>query len=76
MVSSGIALKQVMATITNAEMMVSPQKQNEEHDLEGGMARWLRWLNKQIKLEYLSYNQWPIWVEEQLSIDPGFFGKR
>lgn len=38
---------------------VPPQKQNEERGVDGSMARWLRWLNGQIKPEYMALNRWP-----------------
>ncbi|KAH8177968.1 fungal zn(2)-Cys(6) binuclear cluster domain-containing protein [Sarocladium implicatum] len=40
-----------------------------------GFHRWLRHLNASVDYEHQMYNQWPVWVDEQLRKDPGFFGK-
>lgn len=40
-----------------------------------GMGRWLKYLNRQVDAEHRQYNGWPMWVEEQLDRDLGFFGK-
>ncbi|KAI1506553.1 hypothetical protein F5X99DRAFT_7681 [Biscogniauxia marginata] len=71
-----ISLKQVMATITEAEHQASSQQaRRKEHDLDMGMFRWLKHLNRQIDPEHRRYNQWPLWVEAQLDGDRRFFCK-
>lgn len=40
-----------------------------------GFHRWLRHLNASVDYEHQMYNQWPMWVDEQLRKDPSFFGK-
>lgn len=68
----GIAIKQIMASITDAERVVSPHSQDRTNDVEGGMARWL---NKHIQPPFETYNQWPRWVEARLDEDSDFFRK-
>lgn len=72
---AGISIKQIMAVITEVEKAWSPQKQNAKDNIDEGMGRWLRWLNRQVEPGLVRYNQWPMWVQEQLERDPGFFGK-
>ncbi|EFQ32221.1 uncharacterized protein GLRG_07365 [Colletotrichum graminicola M1.001] len=76
--SHWIALKQIMAFITNAEHecreKAPPPK--EESAADPGTIRWLGYLNKQVDHEHLIYNRWPVWVEARLKQDLGFFGKR
>jgi hypothetical protein len=57
----------------------SPQSQQQlqqgGQDNNPGFHRWLRHLNGMVDYEHQMYNQWPMWVEEQLQKDAGFFGK-
>jgi hypothetical protein len=74
--SHWIALKQIMATITNAEHRCRAQeKKPKEGDMDQGTIRWLKHLNRQVLPDYQQYNRWPIWVEAQLDQDMSFFGK-
>jgi hypothetical protein len=89
--SHWIALKQIMAFITECEETASQDlntaatgrapavrnaaSQKAEMGLDPGMARWLRWLNRQVDAEHQIYNAWPLWVEEQLDRDICFFGR-
>ncbi|KAB5585805.1 hypothetical protein GE09DRAFT_1072029 [Coniochaeta sp. 2T2.1] len=70
-----IALKQIMATITETEAKASGKAANKEGDIEIGIIRWLRYLNGLVDAEHVAYNRWPMWVEVQLERDVGFFGK-
>ncbi|KAK2016641.1 C6 zinc finger protein [Colletotrichum eremochloae] len=74
--SHWIALKQIMAFITNAEHECREKAPPKESAIDLGIIRWLGHLNKQVDHEHLIYNQWPLWVEGQLKQDLGFFGKR
>ncbi|KZL65188.1 C6 transcription factor [Colletotrichum tofieldiae] len=74
--SHWIALKQIMAFITNAEHECREKAPPQENAIDLGIIRWLGYLNKQVDHEHLIYNQWPLWVESQLNQDLGFFGKR
>ncbi|KAI1175735.1 C6 zinc finger protein [Nemania sp. FL0916] len=74
--SHWIALKQIMATITDVEHKQRPQQMGrKDGDMDIGMLRWLKHINRQIDGEHQQYNQWPLWVEGQLDIDLGYFGK-
>lgn len=75
LLSPGIAIKQIMAVITEVEKSWSPQKQNERSNMDEGMGRWLRYLNRQVEPGLARYNEWPVWVQAQLERDPCFFGK-
>lgn len=44
-------------------------------DMEQGMLRWLKHLNRMVEPNLRPFNAWPEWVEAQLERDPGFFGK-
>ncbi|RYP92407.1 hypothetical protein DL770_001507 [Monosporascus sp. CRB-9-2] len=68
-----IALKKIMATITDAENRVNPSSHPQDGDPDIGTARWLKYLNRQIDDEHREYNQWPIWVETQVEQDLDFF---
>lgn len=71
-----IALKQIMAIITEKEYEAGARPQNAtEGGVEPGMLRWLKYLNRLVDAEHKVYNQWPVWVETQLDRDPCFFGK-
>ncbi|RWA04728.1 hypothetical protein EKO27_g10380 [Xylaria grammica] len=74
--SHWIALKQIMATITGVEHSQRPQQQGrKDGDMDLGMVRWLKYINRQVDVDHQQYNQWPAWVEAQLDIDLGYFGK-
>ncbi|KAK3387680.1 hypothetical protein B0H63DRAFT_470694 [Podospora didyma] len=79
-----IALKQIMATITETEekgaakvpdSSSSSSGSRPEHSIELGIIRWLKYLNRLVDQDHVRYNQWPVWVETQLDLDRGFFGK-
>ncbi|KAK6226296.1 C6 zinc finger protein [Colletotrichum tabaci] len=74
--SHWIALKQIMAFITNVEHECREKAPSQGSTVDLGIIRWLGYLNKQVDHEHLIYNQWPLWVESQLSRDLEFFGKR
>ncbi|KAK9798826.1 putative C6 zinc finger protein [Seiridium cardinale] len=68
--SHWIALKQIMATITEKEYEARAQTPaQEEKGMDLGMIRWLRHINRQVPPEYQQSNQWPVWVEAQLDVD-------
>jgi hypothetical protein len=74
--SHWIALKQIMATITETEWRAGPEAGKKSGgDIEIGMIRWLKYLNGLVDAEHVVYNQWPMWVDAQLERDVGFFGK-
>lgn len=74
-----IALKQIMAFITEAEQAaraMSPSGGGGGDDpVDPGLLRWLRFSNSQVDFEHRVYNVWPVWVAEQLERDPTFFGR-
>ncbi|KAH8200454.1 hypothetical protein TruAng_005347 [Truncatella angustata] len=74
--SHWIALKQIMASITEKEYEARQKEPNKEKTMELGIGRWLKYLNRQVPPEFSQYNWWPTWVEAQLDEDAGFFGKR
>ncbi|KAI1873447.1 hypothetical protein JX265_005069 [Neoarthrinium moseri] len=74
--SHWVALKQIMATITEKEYEARPKGPWKEEDgVDLGMIRWLKYLNQQVGPEHQKYNEWPVWVETQLDADLTFFGK-
>ncbi|RKU47418.1 hypothetical protein DL546_008155 [Coniochaeta pulveracea] len=76
--SHWIAVKQIMAVITEAEWEAkgeAAQRASGDGNVELGMIRWLKYLNGLVDAEHAAYNQWPMWVEAQLDRDRGFFGK-
>ncbi|KAI1373717.1 hypothetical protein F4677DRAFT_428043 [Hypoxylon crocopeplum] len=71
-----IALKLIMAPVTETEHKLRAQEPKyRDGDMDQGMARWLRYLNRQVDAEHRRFNAWPVWVEEQLDMDMTFFGK-
>ncbi|OTA53450.1 hypothetical protein K449DRAFT_390295 [Hypoxylon sp. EC38] len=76
-----IAIKQIMAPITQVEHKLRAQEPQYKDggggggDMGLGMGRWLKHLNRQVDAEHQKYNSWPVWVEEQLDRDIGFFGR-
>ncbi|KAK2772400.1 C6 transcription factor [Colletotrichum kahawae] len=74
-----IAAQLVMASVTKAEHecreKAPPKKEKDNPEDTGSIVRWLRYLNRQIDHEHLIYNQWPVWVEDQMSRDHFFFTK-
>lgn len=75
--SHWIALEQTMATICEAERKGAAKTPNKSPGAGVSLRSigWLRYLNAQVDAEHLVYNEWPMWVEEQLERDLGFFGK-
>ncbi|OIW27362.1 C6 zinc finger protein [Coniochaeta ligniaria NRRL 30616] len=74
--SHWIALKQIMAVITETEWRAGGEAAKKQGgDIEIGIIRWLKYLNGMVDSEHIVYNQWPMWVEAQLKRDVGFFGK-
>ena len=80
-----IAVKQIMASITQAERRVGGEHEGQhacggssggDGDVDVGIVRWLKHLNRLIEPEYMAYNQWPLWVEAELDRNPVAFGKR
>ena len=105
-----IALKQIMAIITETEFAIRDQQgphapvpdssfrvnaltgssssqslvnQSQPHarsrenrgEMEQGMLRWLRHLNRLVEPNLRPFNAWPEWVEAQLERDAAYFGK-
>ncbi len=82
-----ISIKQIMVTITRVERTFQtegqPQQQPQpgaspgaDRDVDLGIVRWLKYLNRELDPEYLPFNQWPLWVEAELDRDPAAFGGR
>ncbi|KAI1460846.1 hypothetical protein F4805DRAFT_415748 [Annulohypoxylon moriforme] len=80
-----IALKQIMAPITQAEQRLRAQEPRGGGrggsgggggSVDLGTSRWLKHLNSQVDEEHRRYNGWPMWVEQQLDQDMSFFGKK
>ncbi|KAI1210413.1 uncharacterized protein F4807DRAFT_423339 [Annulohypoxylon truncatum] len=71
-----VALKQIMAPITEAEASLRAREPRGGRGVDLGTSRWLKHLNRQVDAEHRRYNDWPVWVEEQLDRDMTFFGKR
>lgn len=75
--SHWIALSQIMTFISQQEYQVrEKQPQATDQGIDPGFIRWLKYLNARVDYEHQIYNQWPMWVEEQLDKDISFFGKR
>ena len=77
--SHWIALAQIMTFITNREYDIRekiPEPRSQDNGPELGFIRWLRYLNARVDYEHQIYNQWPMWVDEQLERDITFFGRR
>jgi len=71
-----IALKQIMATITETERCLSQREpETQPGEMDFGIIRWLKHLNRAVEPEFMPYNHWPVWVEAQLDRDLCFFGK-
>lgn len=82
--SHWIALKQIMAIITDTEARASKEHhpkggaggdKSGDHDVGRGLLRWLQYLNRLVDAEHTAYNVWPLWVEAELARDPAAFGK-
>lgn len=77
--SHWIALKQILAPVTETEFRVRAQKpsvsRGETDDMDPSTIRWLRYLNRQVDDSHRQYNAWPVWVEEQLNRDMRVFGR-
>ncbi|KAL2160212.1 hypothetical protein VTH06DRAFT_1385 [Thermothelomyces fergusii] len=71
-----VAFEQIMATICQAEQKAAAKMPNRSGaGVSLGNIGWLRYLNRQVDRDHRPYNEWPMWVEEQLNRDPRFFGK-
>ncbi|PFH62055.1 hypothetical protein XA68_15263 [Ophiocordyceps unilateralis] len=74
-----IALSQIMALITEREHEARERRTRRDRGMDPGFIRWLRYLNTRVDLEHQAYNQWPVWVDEQLNRDVtlvAFLGNR
>ncbi|KAI1329320.1 hypothetical protein F5Y16DRAFT_418183 [Xylariaceae sp. FL0255] len=67
-----VALKQVMVTYLAVRRQLNPVR--HDANMGQGTRGWLKHSNQQIDAEHQQYNQWPLWVEAQLDIDPTYFG--
>jgi hypothetical protein len=74
-----VAINEIITPISRQDRNVSskypPDQREAKPDLDPGFSRWLKYLNQSIDLEHQIYNQWPMWVEEQLDGDVTFFGR-
>lgn len=74
--SHWVALNEIMVFITQQEEYVRDKQPTQRKvSIDPGFARWLKWLNAHVDYEHQIYNQWPMWVEEQLDRDLTYFGK-
>ncbi|KAF7559878.1 hypothetical protein G7046_g4262 [Stylonectria norvegica] len=75
--SHWIALNEIMTFILQQENQVRAKKPDRQSQckIDPGFSRWLKYINAHIDYEHQIYNQWPMWVEEQLDQDISFFGK-
>lgn len=92
--SHWIALKQIMAPITETEKKgfakvpdswkdgkdegnarEKEKTKTDKHDMDVGIIRWLKFLNRCVQPEYRRYNTWPEWVEAELDKDLSVFGR-
>jgi hypothetical protein len=75
--SHWIAVKQIMAIITETERKASAKMPGprKDHSIELGIMRWLKHLNGLVDAAHQVWNQWPLWVEAHLDQDRGYFGK-
>lgn len=72
-----IALSQIMTFISEQEYAVREKHPDmQDTTIDPGFLRWLKYINARIDYEHQIYNQWPMWVEEQMDRDISFFGKR
>lgn len=71
-----IAIKQIMAPVTEKEHLVNLRKKTaRDRHTDMGTIRWLKYLNRHLPLAYRDYNCWPMWVETQLDGDMTCFGR-
>lgn len=72
-----IGLSQIMAFINEQESSVREKHPSQkENRTDPGFIRWLKYLNSRVDYEHQAYNQWPMWVDEQLEKDITVFGRR
>ncbi|KAJ3471161.1 hypothetical protein MRS44_001260 [Fusarium solani] len=75
--SHWIAINEIMTPITGQEKQVAVKysERDMEPDIDPGFARWLKYINAHIDYEHQIYNQWPMWIEEQLDRDITCLGR-
>ncbi|KAJ4169431.1 hypothetical protein NW754_016459 [Fusarium falciforme] len=75
--SHWIAINEIMTPITGQEKQVAVKysERDTEPDTDPGFARWLKYINAHIDYEHQIYNQWPMWIEEQLDRDITCLGR-
>lgn len=80
--SHWISLKQIMGSITEKEYepsdngnVTNRHRNPRDGSVDLGICRWLKYLNKLVDMDHAVYNQWPMWVEQQLDRNPSFFGR-
>lgn len=76
--SHWVSINEIMSFITQQELHAReklPTLREGQADIDPGFNRWLRYMNSHVDYEHQMYNQWPMWVEEQLNRDITFFGK-
>ncbi|KAM5363550.1 hypothetical protein ACJZ2D_011934 [Fusarium nematophilum] len=75
--SHWVSVNEIMSFITGQERLVADKQPERETpcDIDPGFARWLKYLNAHIDYEHQIYNQWPMWIEEQLDRDITCFGR-
>ncbi|KAK5997010.1 Zn(2)-C6 fungal-type transcription factor afumD-like protein [Cladobotryum mycophilum] len=73
--SHWISLSQIMAFINQQEYEVRDKKPSRQDGrIDPGFIRWLKFLNARVDYEHQMFNQWPMWVDEQLDEDISFLG--
>ncbi|KAK0732647.1 hypothetical protein B0T21DRAFT_443843 [Apiosordaria backusii] len=73
-----VALKMVMAVVTEGEMMGSAEREKRtgKEGIQLGIGRWLRYLNGVVEEGYYGgFGGWARWVEGRLEEDVTYFGK-
>ncbi|KAF4969371.1 hypothetical protein FZEAL_10231 [Fusarium zealandicum] len=77
--SHWVGVNEIMSFIHGQQKNVADKPRSPSRDgapdIDPGFARWLKYLNANVDYEHQIYNQWPMWVEEQLDRDMTFFGK-
>lgn len=75
--SHWIGINEIMTPITGQEKQVAVKysERETEPDTDPGFARWLKYINAHIDYEHQIYNQWPMWIEEQLDRDITCLGR-
>ncbi|CAK7271486.1 hypothetical protein SEPCBS119000_004632 [Sporothrix epigloea] len=71
--ASAVNVPQGQPRPTSSPMRSDGLQGKANGSMDSGIVKWLKHLNRLVQPEYLAFNRWPTWVEEELDRDNNVF---